>query len=96
MLVGTRLFWCAWPILFFTVCAETSRPKTVDYSSQYLGIHIFADEDVAESSGLDKEYKLFWNAKATELCQDKAVRHKLKDKAAIQGAINTAWTLQKK
>ena len=30
-----------------------------------------------------------------ELCEDKHVRHKLKDKSAIQGAINTSWILHK-
>ena len=56
---------------------------------------MFSDKAVAESTGLDKDYKAFWNAKAIELCQDRAVRHKLREKAAIQGAINTSWTLHK-
>jgi hypothetical protein len=58
-------------------------------------MHTYSEGDIADSSGLDKEYKQFWNAKAAELCHDKAVRHKLKDKAAIQGAINSLWTLHK-
>lgn len=58
-------------------------------------MHTYSEGDIADSSGLDKEYKQFWNAKAAELCHDKAVRHKLKDKGAIQGAINSLWTLHK-
>ena len=81
--------------MFFKSGAETARPKTVEYIPQYLGIHTYSEGDIADSSGLDKEYKEFWNAKATELCQDKAVRQKLQDKAAIQGAINSLWTLHK-
>ena len=30
-----------------------------------------------------------------ELCRDKQVRHKLRDKSAIQGAINTSWIIHK-
>ena len=40
-------------------------------------------------------YRKFWNEKAYELCSDKEIRHKLNDKVAIQGAINTSWTLYK-
>ena len=40
-------------------------------------------------------YKEFWSAHARDLCANKDMRHKLKDKLAIQGAINTSWTLHK-
>ena len=56
---------------------------------------MYGAKDLDDSIGIDKEYKTFWNAKAVELCEDTAVRHKLQDKAAIQGAINTSWTLHK-
>lgn len=74
---------------------ETSRPTlSVDVTHQYMGIyiHMFSDKDIA---GLDRNYKEFWNAQAADLCQDKVVRHKLKDEASIQGAINTSWILHK-
>ena len=75
---------------------ETTKPTLkVNFTPQYMGVHVFSDKDIADSSGLDRDYKKFWNAKAADLCQDKAVRHKLNDKAAIQGAINTSWTLHK-
>ena len=73
----------------------TSKPRTVDFTPEYLGLKMYTSKDIDESSGFDKQYKEFWNAKASELCQDKTVRHKLKDKSAIQGAINTSWTLHK-
>ncbi len=82
-------------MFFKNPSGETSRPTTVAVTPQYLGIHMFSEKVIAESTGLDKDYKEFWNAKAAELCQDKAVRHKLRDKPAIQGAINTSWSLHK-
>ena len=37
----------------------------------------------------------FGTTKWYELCSDVSVREKLKDKSAIQGAINVSWTMQK-
>lgn len=57
---------------------------------------MYTSKDIDESSGLDKQYKEFWNAKASELCQDKTVRHKLNDKSACNPrSHNTSWTLHK-
>ena len=78
-----------------TSAAKQNRPTTVNCTRQHLGIHVFTDEDISKSKGLDKQYKIFWNDIAKELCQDKDVQHKLKDKSAIQGAINTSWTIHK-
>ena len=74
---------------------ETTTPTTLSITPQYMGIHIFSLEEITESIGLNREYRKFWNEKAYELCSDKEIRHKLNDKVAIQGAINTSWTLYK-
>ena len=71
------------------------KPKTIEYSPEFFGLHMYSEEDIHTSVGLDKTYKEFWNAKVQELCKDEKARHKLKDKAGIQGAINTIWTLHK-
>lgn len=67
----------------------------IEYSPEFFGLHMYSEEDIHTSVGLDKNYKEFWNAKALELCKDEKARHKLQDKAGIQGAINTIWTLHK-
>jgi hypothetical protein len=72
-----------------------AKPKTIEYSPEFFGIHTYSEEDIRNSIGLDKTYKQFWNAKALELSKDEKARRKLKDKAGIQGAINTIWTLHK-
>ena len=71
------------------------KPKTIEYSPEFFGIHTYSEEDIRNSTGLDKNYKQFWNETALELSKDEKARHKLKDKAGIQGAINTIWTLHK-
>ena len=43
---------------------------------------------------MDKHYKVFWNEQTLEMCREPALRHKLKDKALFQAAINFAWTLK--
>ena len=82
---------------FFKSCTgcNQARPKTVECTPQLMGIHVFTDEEISSSTALDKDYKEFWNGQAIELCRNEDVRHKLKDKLAIQGAINTSWTLHK-
>ena len=82
---------------FFGSCTggNTDHPRTLEATPQLLGIHVFSAEDISSSAGLDEDYKEFWNAQAIELCGNEDVRHKLKDKVAIQGAINTSWTLHK-
>ena len=75
--------------------SKSTKPKMIEYSPEFFGLHTYSEEDILTSFGLDKNYKKFWNAKALELCKDEKARHKLKDKAGIQGAINTIWTLHK-
>jgi len=80
---------------FVSTDKNSKKPEIVQITPEYLGIHMYSEEEIKDSVGIDKQYKEFWNSKATELCKDKRVRHKLKDKPAIQGAINTSWTLHK-
>ena len=72
--------------------ASTSRALTVPESPQEFGIHVYTQAQIESSKGMLKDYRLFWNDKVYELCSDVAVREKLKDKSAIQGAINVSWT----
>ena len=80
---------------FFSSSGSTSKPTFVEYTPEYLGIHLFSEQEISEVGVLEINYRRFWNEKVMELCEDKHVRHKLKDKSAIQGAINTSWTLHK-
>ena len=77
--------------------ASTSRALTVPETQQDFGIHVYTQAQIQSSKGMLKDYRLFWNDKAYDLCSvcDVAVREKLKDKSAIQGAINVSWTLQR-
>lgn len=58
---------------------EKPKPKTVEYSPEFFGLHTYSEQDIHNSVGLDKNYKEFWNAKALELCKDEKARSKLKD-----------------
>ena len=41
---------------------SNAHPRTIEPTPQFLGIHTFSDQDITSSSGLDKDYKVFWNA----------------------------------
>ena len=59
------------------------------------GIHMYTSTEVSSAQGLQQSFRKFWNEKALELCSDSVTRCKLKNKAAIQGAIHLSWTLHK-
>ena len=70
-------------------------PHSILESPQIVtGIHTYDTRSIDGSSGLQKDYKLFWNREVEILC-NKAVRQKLKAKKEIESAINTKWTLHK-
>ena len=77
-------------------CGEHSeaRPSTV-MTPDYYGIHLYTATEMSSATGLQKNFRTFWNEKARELCADKSVRAKLHSKTAIQGAICASWTLHK-
>ena len=78
----------------FSSSSQGVQP-TITFSPDSLGIHMYSSEDIQEAKGMEKDFRIFWNAKASELCSDKSVRCKLRDRVAIQGAIHTSWTLHK-
>ena len=56
-------------------------------------VKIFSSKKIGEAQGLEKIRRKFWNEKAEELCQDRALK---KWKAtAIHGVIDTTWMLKK-
>ena len=73
--------------------ASGSKPLTTAIPEDF-GIHIYSTTEIEGQTGLIKEYRKFWNAKAKEYCQDKRITSKM-DGIAIKGAINTSWTLHK-
>ena len=76
--------------------SKTLSTVTVPVTPQDFGIHMFTLPQIQNSAGMLKEYRLFWNEKARDLCSDVTVtKEKLKDKVEIQGAINVAWTMHK-
>lgn len=80
-----------------STCHSTneSTSHNVTVSPEYYGIHIYTEEELSSSTGLQKQFRIYWNEKANEICSDKSIRSKLHNKAAIQGTIYTSWSLHK-
>ena len=75
---------------------QSSSPRpSIAMTPQAYGIHCYTDEEIAGAKGLQKTFRKFWNAKASELCSNREVRAKLQKKTAIQGAIYSSWALEK-
>ena len=74
--------------------AVVSEAKEI---AQNLHIHLYTNEEIQGAKGLQKEFRLFWNEKAEELCKDPSIRMgRLENSStAIQGAIYASWTLHK-
>ena len=72
-----------------------AQPHVVDITAQSKGIHIYSDKEIAGADGLLKEYYIFWNAQARELCSSPPTLVYLNSTKKIEGAINTKWTLYK-
>lgn len=75
-------------------CSSVPSSKRIQSPESY-GIRIYNSQEIETAKGLEKDYRTFWNAKAVELCGDKSAQSRLGSKVAIQGAINTSWTLYK-
>ena len=69
-------------------CVAVTTPES-------YGIHMYTPTEISSAQGLQQLFRKFWNEKASELCSDSVTRYKLKNKAAIQGAIYLSWTLHK-
>ena len=60
------------------------------------GIKVYSKSEICDaSSDMEQKYRCFWNEKAEEICGSKATLSLLKTKQAIQGAIHSAWVIQK-
>ena len=80
--------------------AQSSSKNVLAYvaerTPEFLGIRVYTREQIEEITGLQQDFKQFWNEKAVELCRDQSVCGKLQgNKTAIQGAIHTSWILHK-
>ena len=71
----------------------TSSPPQPYSAAKARNIKIFSAREIAESSGMQKSYREFWNNKAEELCSTSVL--KTFKPGEIQGAINVAWTIKK-
>ena len=71
----------------------TSSPPQPYSAAKARNIKIFSAREIAESSGMTKTYREFWNNKAEELCCTNVL--KSFKPGEIQGAINVAWTIKK-
>ena len=71
----------------------TSSPPQPYSAAKARNIKIFSDREIAESSGMTRMYREFWNNKAEELCCSNVL--KTFKPGEIQGAINVAWTIKK-
>lgn len=81
----------------FDMCGPstaTPRPSPTPFSAaRARKVKIFSEQEVNESTGMQKSYRQFWNDKAEELCRSNAL--KTFKPGEIQGAINVAWSLKK-
>ena len=75
--------------------SSQKHATTIAESPKALGIQHYSKKEIESSSGLQRDYRIFWNHKAEELCADPSVRVKLRNKAAIRGAIDCSWTVHK-
>ena len=71
----------------------TSSPPQPYSAAKARNIKIFSAREIAESSGMTKTYREFWNNKVEELCCTNVL--KSFKPGEIQGAINVAWTIKK-
>lgn len=71
----------------------TSSPPQPYSAVKARNIKIFSAREIAQSSGMQKSYREFWNNKAEELCSTSVL--KTFKPGEIQGAINVAWTIKK-
>ena len=53
----------------FSSSSQGVQP-TITFSPDSLGIHVYSSEDIQEAKGMEKDFRIFWNAKASELCSD--------------------------
>lgn len=70
-----------------------AKPKQPYSAARARKIKIYSHSEIANSSGMTKVYREFWNAKGEELCRSSALSNY--KPGEIQGAINVAWTLEK-
>ena len=54
----------------------TTSSQTI-LTPQYYGIHVYSDVEIDKAVGLQKQFKTFWNEKASEICADKSFRGRL-------------------
>ena len=78
-----------------TSASELPSSSGTVITPDFYGIRLFDDTDISSATGLQKEFRSYWNEKAREICGDRSIRGKLQSKAAIQGTIYTSWTLHK-
>ena len=78
-----------------TSASELPSSSGTVITPDFYGIRLFDDTDISSATGLQKEFRSYWNEKAHEICADRSIRGKLQSKAAIQGTIYTSWTLHK-
>lgn len=72
----------------------TPQPSPTPFSAaRARKVNLFSEQEVNESTGIQKSYWQFWNDKAEELCRSNAL--KTFKPGEIQGVINVAWSLKK-
>lgn len=85
-------------LTLFDMCGPstaTPRPSPTPFSAaRARKVKIFSEQEVNESTGMQKSYRQFWNDKAEELCRSNALKT-FTEPGEIQGAINVAWSLKK-
>ena len=69
------------------------KPKDPYSTARARKIKIYSHAEIANSSGMTKVYREFWNAKGEELCRSSALNNF--KPGEIHGAINVSWTLKK-
>ena len=81
------------PTLFDLCSPGRSTPKDPYFAARARKIKIYSQAEIANTTGTNKAYREFWNAKAEELCHSSALSSF--KPGEFHGAINVSWILNK-
>ena len=63
--------------------SSLQKPCVAEETPQSYGIHTYTEAEI-QSKDLTQNFRKFWNKKANELCKDKNVKGKLRNKMALK------------
>ena len=73
--------------------SESSDKKKPRIATETKGLKIYTEKHINGCTGLTKNYRKFWNAKAEAMCKNK--KYNGWSQASIEGVVNCSWVLKK-